>query len=236
MPGVDSEQDRRALSYVLEEAKLENSNRRKVIEEAANDLADNPAEEDAPSSMSDDWLNTFAKIASDKSDADIQRLWGRILSGEIRRPGSVKLRTLSSLATFDKEDAAFAHYLLAHTVNGQWVLNDYFIETETFRHLLRGRELELIMSESSMTYKSENFPAYVRIANGARMLMRATADAPVKIDSVSSLTSLGRTLHGFLDEPAVDQKYIEMVADNFRRSGLQVDFDAWGKQRVVVTI
>lgn len=236
VPGINNEQDRQALSYVLEEAKLSNSNRKKVIEEAVNDLTHNPIEGDAPSILSDDWLNTFAGIASDKSDADIQRLWGKILSGEIRRPGSVKLRTLASLSTFDKDDAHFAHFFLSHTVGRQWILNDYFVEVGLYENMLRARELGIISDDNSITYSTRDFPDFIHVANGAKILVRPRDTEVITILPVSSLTSLGLTLYGFLDEPVVERKYLEMLAECFRRGNFDADFATWGRQRVAVTI
>ncbi len=53
-------------------------------------------------SIDEDWLNTFGAYAERASSGDIRKLWGRILSGEIRRPGAFSLRTLRGLSEIDQ--------------------------------------------------------------------------------------------------------------------------------------
>ena len=72
-----------------------------------NDLAsvhevdENPGDV-ADASIDDDWLNAFEVEARQKSTNDMRRLFGKVLAGEIKRPGTfspLTVRTLSSLDT-----------------------------------------------------------------------------------------------------------------------------------------
>ncbi len=86
-----------------ERRKLEN---RAVITKAAiENLNEDPGAADASGDIEDDWLNTFARISEDKSSADLQKLFGKILAGEVRKPGSFSLRTLQFVSTLSREDA-----------------------------------------------------------------------------------------------------------------------------------
>lgn len=62
----------------------------------------------------DDWLNVFERYAEDASSEQLQDLWGRVLSVEIRRPGRFSMRTLRLLSEFSQADAlifeTFAKY------------------------------------------------------------------------------------------------------------------------------
>ncbi len=115
--------DDRSLAYVLGEARLQQQNREKILEFASDSISLDPSSTDSVEPISDDWLNIFARFASEKSDIDVQILWAKILVGEIRHPGSTKLRTLQHLATFDKHDATFAHYMLQSTVDGYFFIS-----------------------------------------------------------------------------------------------------------------
>ena len=53
----------------------------------------------------EDWISRFFSSAQDVSSDQMQNLWGRILAGEIRRPGSYSLRTLELLRNLTKSEA-----------------------------------------------------------------------------------------------------------------------------------
>ncbi len=58
-----------------------------------------------PNPPDDDWISRFFSAAQDVSAEDVQVLWGRILAGEIKRPGSYSLRTLDFLRNLSKAEA-----------------------------------------------------------------------------------------------------------------------------------
>jgi len=53
----------------------------------------------------DDWISRFFQYAEDVSSEQMQDLWGRILSGEIRRPGKYSLRTLDFVRNMTQAEA-----------------------------------------------------------------------------------------------------------------------------------
>jgi hypothetical protein len=55
--------------------------------------------------ISDDWLNTFEKEASQKSTEEMQLLFGKILAGEILRPSSFSLKTVKLMGELDSRAA-----------------------------------------------------------------------------------------------------------------------------------
>ena len=61
-----------------------------------------------------DWTARFFNDVQDVSSEKMQVLWGRILSGQVERPGSSSLRTLGVLRDLDKDTAnLFALTLLS---------------------------------------------------------------------------------------------------------------------------
>src|SRR5262249_41491411 len=102
-----------------ERRKLEN--RIGTTKAAIEELEWNPGKTDASSEIEDDWLNLFARLSEDKSSEELQRLFGRILSGEIRRPGSFSLRTLQLMATISKTDAEAVSKFLSYAIDDQVV-------------------------------------------------------------------------------------------------------------------
>jgi len=55
--------------------------------------------------IDEDWLNVFERYAEDASSERMQKLWGRVIAGELRRPGQFSLRTLRFLSEFSQADA-----------------------------------------------------------------------------------------------------------------------------------
>lgn len=85
-------------------------NRAIVTVEALEDLRSKANDEDildpdGPDNIDDDWLNVFETHAANASSDRLRKLWGRILSGEIRKPGSFSLTTLRVLSEIDQQTA-----------------------------------------------------------------------------------------------------------------------------------
>src|SRR5258705_13301622 len=61
--------------------------------------------EPEPPPISEDWLNAFESEAAQLSSEQMQRLFGKILAGEIRRPTSYSIKTLKLMAQLDNQAA-----------------------------------------------------------------------------------------------------------------------------------
>lgn len=69
--------------------------------------------------IDDDWLNSFGTEARQKSTEDMQLRFGRILAGEIQKPGSYSIRAIKVLGELDKDTAAlFKRFCSACVVVG----------------------------------------------------------------------------------------------------------------------
>lgn len=115
---VDPEYARAAVKKYGQKIVREQVNLDQVSEVAANQIRQDAtllvgeqatASETAP--INDDWLNHFAKEASQKSTEEMQLLFGRILAGEIQRPSSFSIKTLKLLGELDTRAAALFRQL-----------------------------------------------------------------------------------------------------------------------------
>ena len=94
--------DRIPMRLDYEERKRQD-NLERITSVAAEDLAN---EKEVPEERPDeDWVSRFFGAAKDVSSEQMQTLWGRILSGEIRRPGSFSLRTIEFVRNISKAEA-----------------------------------------------------------------------------------------------------------------------------------
>lgn len=56
-------------------------------------------------SIDQDWIIRFFNSVEDVSNEEMQRIWGKVLSGEIKRPTTFSLRTLTQLKNMNQKDA-----------------------------------------------------------------------------------------------------------------------------------
>jgi len=72
--------------------------------------------------VSTDWATRFFDIAQDISDEKVQKIWSKILSGEIKKSGSFSLRTLEILKNITEQEAKlFAENVCPLVLYGEFV-------------------------------------------------------------------------------------------------------------------
>ena len=79
------------------------ANIKAAVGEAANGLSDKEVLDHEPDP---DWTARFFDCVQDVSSEDMQRIWAKILAGEVESPGRTSLRTLDTLRNMTKTDAA----------------------------------------------------------------------------------------------------------------------------------
>ncbi|MDE2698701.1 MAG: DUF2806 domain-containing protein [Gemmatimonadota bacterium] len=92
-----------------------------VIEDAAEDLADKEVSDHEPDP---DWTTRFFDCVKDVSSEDMQKLWARILSGEVESPGRTSLRTLDILRNMTVSDARMFQTLCTFMMRNDFVFYD----------------------------------------------------------------------------------------------------------------
>ena len=110
---VPPEYAQRAGNKFAEKIIREQINLDKVSIIAANELkkekfdssTDQSVDSGEEKTVNDDWLNSFEEEARQKSTEDMQILFGRILAGEIRKPGTYSTRTVKILGQLDQNVA-----------------------------------------------------------------------------------------------------------------------------------
>ena len=111
---VPPEYAQRAVKKYGEKILREQSNLDKICAIAVNLLkkekSASPTEQSAEGGeervINDDWLNGFEEEARQKSTEEMQLLFGRILAGEIRKPGAYSIKAVKILGQLDQNAAA----------------------------------------------------------------------------------------------------------------------------------
>lgn len=176
--GNDDEYADRALNNVVRKSYRQLKNKEAVsaamLEDMRDRAADNPdVKADAgavnePAPIDDDWLNVFERYAEDASTERMQKLWGRVLSGEVRAPGKYSMRTLRFLSEFSQADALGFSALCQNTFGDLAPKNLVKPEGMTdIRDLLYMESAGLIQGASGMGLSSKQV-----FAESGRLFMR----------------------------------------------------------------
>lgn len=193
-----------------------------IAENALQSLPENVSDDP----VSDDWRRKFFLEAENICDADMQELWGRVLAGEVAKPGSFSLRTLNVLKSLSREEAEL--FRLACSLAND---TGEIIVQRTKRHLLGdyglhyGRLMTLadagllhspsFVLHSFRDYPDEAFQAGVYLTNnGLHFLLSGPLLKNVDLH-VLTFTAVGKELQKLIP-PNPCMPYIRDVAKFLR--------------------
>lgn len=74
-----------------------------IIYQASEILKDEDSVDSEP--VDEDWINQFFETCKNVSNETMQKIWAKILAGEIKKPRSFSLRTLQLLRSMSQKDA-----------------------------------------------------------------------------------------------------------------------------------
>ena len=199
-----------------QEKNLEN-----VIELTAANLATEETVSSAP--VDDDWLARYVSIAKDISNEEMQYVWGQILSGEIKKPGSFSLRTLETLRNISQKEAAIFQKILPFIISMD---GDFVVLSEEsilkkykllYSDILCLDECGLFMAGSMLTLNAElSGDEPKAVVHGNRVIvLKAISSQTEKISmGIYCLTTAGKELAQTLNYDA-NEEYTIDVAKHF---------------------
>jgi uncharacterized repeat protein (TIGR03899 family) len=135
------------------------SNIENILEVAVEQISLEPEISSEP--VDQDWTTRFFRIAEDISNDEMQKLWGRILSGEVKQPGSFSLRTLEILKNITRDEAElFTKFTQLKISHGDkfFVINYDHVQTLEklfnikYSDILALDELGLVNSEPNLQF------------------------------------------------------------------------------------
>jgi hypothetical protein len=103
--GTDKALVNRSVNFFGAKLLREQINRESIMEQATEELKNDPPKEDSKEEIDEDWLEMFSRIAETKSNKDVQLFLAKILAGEIRKPGTFGAKTIQILSTLDQRTA-----------------------------------------------------------------------------------------------------------------------------------
>ena len=244
----DASLDSRVISRMAYQEARRQSNLERITQNAAGEF--DGSEEVGPERPDSDWTARFFRIAEDITTEQMQALWGKVLAGEVKRPGSFSLRTLDILKNISQKEAEIFVRLARIAVRsgeklfipnpdrGKFLEEHYGIR---FLDLLLLREIGLLapsdLEFSLLPAKEDHQSAFT--CGATCILVDRPAGTPKQPVNTVVFTEIGRELYLLVERTPADPTYVEKIAEAFQspgvvvRSGTVVQWHADGGFRYV---
>lgn len=147
-------------------------NRVNVAQCAAEHIADAATQGSQPAPPDDDWINTFMRFAEDASSERLQDLFGRILAGQVVRPGSFATATLRAVSELDQSIASDFSSVWMKSVGDRVDYAPEFQRGDGFSRWKRLSEAGLLATSSARQF----LPPFNPIFNGAAVWSPMSAE------------------------------------------------------------
>lgn len=188
--------------------------------------------------VEEDWLFTWRDYAGRVSTEDLQQLWGKILAGEVKSPGTYSIRTLDFLKGLSKDEAERISELARFVIDGRIFrsLNKYLEDHGiSFSLLLAMQDLGMLSGVEAIgletQYKSvlpERYAISLR-SNGKALVVEHDDPNKVLTIEVYLLTTVGGQLLGLGSfEPNLE--YLRLAGKEILKQGFTVHLADWVQQ------
>lgn len=164
-----------------------------------------------------DWFMRFYEAVGNVSDEEMQRVWAKILAGEVNKPGSFSLETLDVVRNLSKQDAELFTKICKHCIQassfGLYLPRyDNYLEKcgITYSEVLRLDEIGLINSSGfiNLNLVIDEYPASI-INQGLVMVIEAN-DKSTKMCSIRQhpFTRIGCEIATLIGETTSDDDFV----------------------------
>ena len=202
---------------------------------AAEEALANDDQEVPEQQVDEDWLFSWRDYASRVSSEELQSLWGKVLAGEVKKPGSYSIRTLDFLKALSKSEAELiarvAQFVIGERIHRG---HDDLLEQHemSFSDLLLLQEIGILNGVDSMglttTYKSREQQRYLLylFANDKMLVVEHEDSNNDFTAEIYLITTIGEQVLKLADIP-VNQEYLIAVAKNIAKKGYTVKTADW---------
>jgi hypothetical protein len=219
----DSEETPLLLTRVRERTAYQEAKRQLNVEqvalEAANELRGQQASAEP---VDEDWVARFFEGAKDVSSEEMQKLWAKILAGEVVRPGSFSLRCIEAVRNVSREEAR-----LFESLSPYIIADRFFLYTLTPPHGggrnvwlepgLRLAEAGLLTVDAQIAFSPTFTPGVSTHFPMSDLVIIVTAETPQFFQIPAYvLTGVGVELIRLFRQPA-DRIYARSLVDLFRQ-------------------
>jgi len=163
--------------------------------------------------VSRDWIIRFFNQAGDITNRDMQKIWGKILAGEVAEPSTFSFRTLDVLHSMSTDEAKLFQKLSNMVFNNEFiiksdVLNKFGIN---YNDILILDDCGLLNSSGLITVNintliNPNNLMVLHCKNYA--IVSGKSDNKKATIEVYPLTTAGKELHSIIDTSTIDINYL----------------------------
>lgn len=208
-----------AAAYAAREEQLRRLiNKASVVAEALEDFREEVDPTEEQGEVEDDWLNIFEDHASRASSDRLRSLWGKILAGEIRRPGSFSLTTLRILSEVDQKTAELFQRYVVGVLQGNLLIRPSELKGQALMDLTALEEAGLLQEASGtigIDHKFDNKGDYVFVDKNFALIAKGKPGSTVRI-SVIKISRAGEEIRRIVP-PEAEDAAIRAVAEIVRK-------------------
>jgi hypothetical protein len=232
LPVTDDNIEQRIIMRIAYQQAKKQSNIEQVVQFAADELrTEQEVTEEKPDS---DWVTRFFDISEDISTEHMQVLWGKILAGEIKKPGSYSLRTLELLKNINQREAelfvrvgkiaiaANDKVFIPNPDNGKYLEDKFGL---TFTDFLALREIGLLVPNDLQykLYASTEKSQVVFTSGKTCIIVSRTKETPQQSLTCILFTEIGKQLFELIDKNFLaDPEYVKNFAKVWRHEGVEI--------------
>ena len=202
------------------------ANASSIIDGAAEELGDKEVPNHEPDP---DWTARFFDYAQDISSEDMQRIWAKILAGEVESPGRTSLRTLDTLRNMTKRDAEMFSDLCPFIMGDGFVFYDDSVKNfgpfglSNLLHLVDCNFLNFERNLQAIRQWGEENYIVLDYQNGALRVTSNSRPSGTLGIPIVRLTSSGRELGG-LTPQTVNMDYLRAFSKFLKSKDCRLDY------------
>lgn len=223
--------DQRVIARMSFQEAKKQSNIERITQRAAEELRhEKKIDSEKPDS---DWTTRFFRIAEDITSDQMQELWGKVLAGEVKQPGSYSLRTLGLLKNITQKEAeifvkvgqlSFSAAEITFIPNpdmGKYLQDKLGI---SFSDLMILRETGLLVANDlSFGVAPSGKDSQTNFSCGNTcVFISQPKETPKQEIQIIAFTEIGRQLLQLVEKKTADPKYLNKFASLFKYEGVSV--------------
>lgn len=235
---MDSLEERTKIRKEFKALK-EQKNIESIILNSAEQLSSEKTISEEP--VDDDWIARFFKYAEDITNEDMQKIWGKVLAGEIKQPETFSLRTLEVLRNLTKKDADIltraANLKISSTETDFIHINKTETNLDkynfTFKDQLHLKELGILQSNPNLhiTLNKTSCDSTVYFDTGKYLIkVCKEKDTSKHTIYILSFTSVGREILKLINA-TIDENYFKEFCKEISSHHLKLEY-AFVKNKV----
>jgi hypothetical protein len=182
-----------------------------------------------------DWLYRWRDAAGAVSSEDLQSIWGRLLAGELKSPGSYSYRTLDFVRNLTTDEAKNIEHV------SQFVIDDFVSRKQqnlldenqvSFGYLLGLQNLGLLSEVDGLglgvTINSTHEDRFFKLFRSHGRALKVTHDDPTKKLKLEAytLTSLGKQVLR-LGKFQPNEQYLRAIGEELKGQGMAVTIGSY---------